>query len=125
MTLTLRAADVRRTETPNATMTTYASPALLGCDLSLWQVEMAPGSRGPLHVVDSEQVWTVVEGRISILADGETTELARGDTIALPGEVERQVVAGAGSRLLVCGHGDAVVRVPGEESPRGTPPWIA
>jgi hypothetical protein len=26
---------------------------------------------------------------------------------------------------LVCGHGSAIAGVPGEDAPRGTPPWIA
>jgi quercetin dioxygenase-like cupin family protein len=122
----VRAADTRRTETPNATMTTHASPTLgASSGLSLWQVEMAADARGPRHVFDSEQLWTVLEGKVCIDIDGDTTDLAEGDTIVLPAGVERQIAASTAARLLVCGHGNAVVRVPGEDAPRGTPPWIA
>jgi quercetin dioxygenase-like cupin family protein len=126
MIATVRAGDSRRTETPNATMTTLASPTLgpTSC-LSMWRVEMTAGAQGPPHVFDSEQLWTVVEGEVSVAVDGQTAALAAGDTIVLPAGVERRISATTAVRLLVCGRGDAVARVPGEEAPRGTPAWIA
>ena len=46
MITTVRAGENRRTETPNATMTTLASPTLGStAGLSMWQVEMAAGAR--------------------------------------------------------------------------------
>jgi quercetin dioxygenase-like cupin family protein len=122
----VRQGDTRRVTTPNATMTTLASPTLGGsAGLSLWQVEMGAGQRGPVHVVDSEQVWTVVAGQVSITVDGAGTELGTGDTLVLPAGLPRQIDALRDVRLLVCGHGDATVSVPGEDSSRGTPPWIS
>jgi quercetin dioxygenase-like cupin family protein len=50
--------------------------------------------------------------------------LSPGDTVVLPAGTERQVTARADAQLIVCGRGDAVVQVPGEAAPRGTPPWI-
>jgi len=123
---TVRAAEGRRTETPNATMTTLASPTLgPTADLSLWRVEMEAGAVGPLHTFDREQLWTVLDGELTITVEGATSDLAAGDTIVIPAAVERQVHARTAARLIVCGHGDAVAAVPGEDAPRGTPPWIA
>jgi quercetin dioxygenase-like cupin family protein len=120
------AAEKRRTETPNATMITLASPTLGGtAGLSLWRVSMRAGSRGPLHVVDSEQVWTVLAGAVTITLGDEEHELRSGDTIVLPASVARRIEATRPAQFLVCGHGTASVSVPGEEAPRGTPPWIA
>ena len=120
------AADKRRTETPNATMITLASPTLGGsAGLSLWRVSMRAGARGPQHVVDSEQLWTVLAGAVTITLGGEAHDLRSGDTIVVPAGVERQVEAVRPAQLLVCGYGTASVSVPGEEAPRGTPPWIA
>lgn len=120
------AAERRRTETPNATMTTFASPTLGATEeLSVWQVEMAAGARGPCHAFDSEQLWTVLEGELSLEVGGVCSDLAEGDTVVLPAEVARQIVAKTSARLLVCGRARAVVRVPGEGAPRGTPRWIA
>jgi quercetin dioxygenase-like cupin family protein len=107
-------------------MTTFASPTLGPTDgLSLWQVEMEAGAAGPPHVFDSEQLWTVLAGELTITVDATPTELAAGDTVVIPAGVERQVNARTAARLIVCGAGDAIVSVPGEEAPRGTPPWIA
>lgn len=122
----VRAAETRRTETPNATMTTLASPTLgASAGLSLWQVEMSAATRGPQHRFDSEQVWTVLQGELSVVVEGEATELGVGDTLVLPADLVRQIIARTDARLLVCGHGDAGVQVSGEDAPRDTPPWIA
>jgi len=123
---TVRAAEGRRTETPNATMTTLASPTLgPSAGLSLWRVEMEPGAVGPLHTFDREQLWTVLDGEVTITVEGASSDIAAGDTIVIPATTERQVHARTAARLIVCGSGDAIAAVPGEEAPRGTPPWIA
>lgn len=122
----VRAADARRTETPNATMTTLASPTLGGGGgLSMWQVEMFAGSSGPRHSFDSEQLWSVQAGRVVVDVGSERCQLEPGDTVSLPAGVERQIHAATDTRILVCGYGGAIVRVPGEPAPRGTPAWIA
>jgi quercetin dioxygenase-like cupin family protein len=122
----VRAGENRRTETPNATMTTLASPTLGStAGLSMWQVEMAAGARGPLHVFDSEQIWTVLEGELSVAVDDQRCGLSARDTVVLAAGVQRQISATTAVRLLVCGRSDAVARVPGEDTSRGTPPWIA
>jgi quercetin dioxygenase-like cupin family protein len=122
----VRADERRRTDTPNATMTTLASPTLgATAGLSMWQVEMDAGARGPEHVFDSEQVWTVLEGELALAATGENIALRAGDTVVLPAGARRQLSAITDVRLLVCGHGNAIVRVPGEDAPCGTPQWIA
>lgn len=122
----VRADETRTTETPNAEMTTLASPTLGQTEgLSLWRVAMREGQRGPLHVFDVEQVWTVLEGRFRIDARAGALELGAGDTVVLPGHVERQITAVEDSVALVAGDGTASVLVPGEDAPRGTPPWIA
>ena len=86
---------------------------------------MTAGASGPLHVFDSEQIWTVLDGELSMVIAGRTETLGTGDTVVVPEGLERQVEAGTDVRLVVCGHGDATARVPGEPEPRGTPSWIA
>lgn len=117
---------VRTTETPNATMTTLASPTLgATTDLSLWEVAMVDGQEGPPHAFDAEQVWHVLEGELAVTVGGAVHPVAAGHTIVLPADVERQVRARGRSRALVAGHGHSRVRVPGEAEGRGTPPWVA
>lgn len=121
----VRAAQARRTQTPNALMTTLASPSQgPTAELSMWLVEMRAGQQGPPHVFDTEQIWHLVQGEAEVMVDARRLALGPGDTVVLPAGAERQVSARADSQLVVCGRGDAVVQVPGEAAPRGTPPWI-
>jgi len=121
----VRAGQARRTETPNALMTTLASPSQgPTAALSMWRVEMRAGQQGPPHVFDTEQVWHLLAGQAEITAGAERLVLGPGDTVVLPAGAERQVSARTDAQLIVCGRGDAVVHVPGEAAPRGTPPWI-
>jgi quercetin dioxygenase-like cupin family protein len=107
-------------------MTTLASPTLGSTvGLSMWEVQMVAGASGPLHVFDTEQIWTVIDGELSVSIGGQSETVRRGDTVVMPAEVERRVFATAETRIVVCGHGDAIARVPGEPEPRGTPAWIA
>lgn len=126
MSYVVRAAECRRSETPVAVMTTHASPTLGATSgLSMWEVEMTESASGPLHVFDSEQIWTVLDGEVSVVIAGQTEILGPGDTVVFPEGCERQVIAMTDVHLLVCGHGGAIARVPGEAEPRGTPAWIA
>jgi quercetin dioxygenase-like cupin family protein len=121
----VRAAQARRTQTPNALMTTLASPSLgPTAGLSMWLVEMRAGQQGPAHVFDTEQIWHLIEGEAEVTVNARTLVLGPGDTVVLPAGAERQVSARTGAQLVVCGHGDAIARVPGEAASRGTPPWI-
>ncbi|MCD2195683.1 cupin domain-containing protein [Actinomycetospora endophytica] len=121
----VRRHHARRVETPNATMTTYASPALGGSIQALWQVEMAPGATGPVHVMDAEQIWTVLTGSAAVTVDGERIELAVGDTLVLAAGRTRQIAADPASGLtaIVTGRGADVAGGPGREPT--VPPWIA
>jgi quercetin dioxygenase-like cupin family protein len=122
----IRRADTRTTVTPNATMTTLASPTIGGTDgRSLWLAEMSAGATGPLHIFDSEQIWTVLDGSVSVTIDGASHALDAGDTVVIPSASERQVHAVSECRLLVSGDGAAIATVVGEDAPRGTPAWIS
>jgi len=120
-----RSEAMRRTETPNAAMTTIASPTQgPTTNLSIWKVDMRAGQQGPRHVFDSEQVWHVVDGEIRIMVEDESTQLRSGDAIVLAADVTRQITALVDTAMIVCGRGDAIATVPGETGSRGTPPWI-
>lgn len=120
------ASETRRTETPNAVMTTLGSPTLGGSEgLSMWTVEMEADAQGPLHRFDREQVWSVQSGAVNFSVDGTDRKLSDGDSIVLPAGALRQVRAIGPSTMVVCGLADAVVSVEGEELPRGVPGWIA
>jgi quercetin dioxygenase-like cupin family protein len=122
---TIRSAEARRTETPNAVMTTHASPTLGGSGQALWQVEMAAGAVGPEHVMDGEQIWLATGGAATVRVGDENVVLAPGDTLVLPADVVRRIAAdpAAGFTAVVSGTGGAHARVPGGEPV--VPAWIA
>jgi quercetin dioxygenase-like cupin family protein len=119
------AAATRRTETPNAVMTTLASPTQGGAAHALWRVDMAPGQAGPAHGFDVEQVWTVIEGGATLMVDGAEHALAPGDTALIPAAVERRVIAGGAgfAAIVVAAPGARATLADGTD--RGVPPWIA
>lgn len=118
------AADTRRTETPNAVMTTLASPSTAETTaLSLWRVELAAGASGPVHTMDSEQIWSVDAGSAVCTVGNVRVELETGDTIRIAADAERQFTSEAGVRFVVCGYADAIART--EANADGVvPPWI-
>jgi quercetin dioxygenase-like cupin family protein len=121
----IRAADARRSETPNAAMTTLASPSQGGAGHAVWRVEMWPGQAGPLHAFDVEQVWTALDGGATVLLDGAEHALGPGDTAVIPGAMARRVVAGdAGFTAIVSSAAGARARL-SDGTDKGVPPWIA
>jgi quercetin dioxygenase-like cupin family protein len=122
----IRNADSRRTETPNAVMTTLASPTLGGARQSLWRVEMRPGQAGPRHRFDSEQTWTAIDGVAELELGDERATLRAGDTALLPADVERRIVAdpAAGFAAIVAGDPTGHALLP-DGTDRGVPAWIA
>jgi quercetin dioxygenase-like cupin family protein len=122
----VKRANARTTVTPNATMTTLASPTLGNTSgRSLWLVDMTAGATGPLHVFDTEQIWTLIDGHAAIEIAGVAHPLDTGDTLVIPGGAKRQVHATTACRMLVTGDATASASVAGESESRGTPAWIS
>ncbi len=115
----------RTTTTPNAVMTTLASPTLGEAATAVWLVDMPAGSQGPEHAFESEVVWSLTDGQATLRVGGEEHALEAGDTVVMPGGEQRRFTAGPDgfSAVVVC-HGDGeVVRGDGESA--GTPPWVS
>jgi quercetin dioxygenase-like cupin family protein len=133
----IRGTETRRTETPNAVMTTLASPTQGNSGQAVWRVEMVAGHAGPLHGIDAEQVWTVLAGGASIEAGTDTATLGPGDTIVLPADVPRRITAHLDAGLSALVAAPASMRayvlsgsVPGPHPPvadadKIVPGWVA
>lgn len=116
----LTAHEARVTATAAATMRTFASPTTdAPVPLAVWRTEMAPGSVGPVHRVDRDQVVVVVAGRLTADVDGEPTSVSAGDALLLPTGARRQLSASGSAALVtitaslpgasaVVGNGDPV-----------------
>lgn len=122
----IRSTESRRSETPAAVMTTFASPDLGGATAPMWKVEAAAGTAGPLHHIDTEQVWAVLEGTVAVTVDGEGADLAAGDTIVIAADAARQFTPGPdGFAAIVTGPAGMQAYMPGKEDAKMTPPWTA
>lgn len=133
----IRSGETRRTQTPNAVMTTLASPTLGDSEQAVWRVEMTPGQSGPLHGIDAVQVWTVLAGGASVEAGNSSVTLEPGDTVVLPADVARRITAHdqAGLVALVAAPADmrayvltgttAGPHVPAADADKVVPAWVA
>ncbi|MGI8712396.1 MAG: cupin domain-containing protein [Solirubrobacteraceae bacterium] len=118
--------QARRTETPNAVMTTLASPTVGGAGRSLWRVEMSPGVAGPSHRFDVEQIWTALGGAATVELDGDRHALVPGDTIVIAPGLPRRVIADQteGFSAIVTAAPEARAAML-DGTDRGVPAWIA
>ncbi|MGW4896989.1 cupin domain-containing protein [Kitasatospora sp. NPDC004240] len=124
----VRGTENRRTETPNGVMTTLATPTQGGAASALWKVEMHPGSVGPLHAFDVEQIWTFLEGSASVELGDTIHTVAAGDTLVLPPDVARRLTAdaSAGFTAVVSAPAGALVRRADDpDTAPFVPAWIA
>ncbi|MFB6892385.1 cupin domain-containing protein [Kitasatospora sp. NPDC056327] len=118
----IRRTDARRTETPNAVMTTFASPTQGGTGLAMWRVEMAGAHAGPRHAMDTEQVWTFLSGSAVVDLDGEELTLGAGDTLVLPAGVPRRVRSDDGFGAVVASPAPSTAHNL-DTGDRVSPPW--
>ena len=112
----------RTTETPNARMTTLASPTVNRSSHALWRVEMEGGAAGPDHRSDVQQVLTVLSGSAEILVDGEPLVLGEGDTAVVHAGARRRITARERLTLMVSAAPTANAILP-DGTDRGTLPW--
>ncbi len=103
----IRNAQRRRTQTPNAVMTTLASPTQGGAATAVWRVDMQPGQAGPLHAIDAEQILTVLEGGAKVRLGAETIRVGPGDTLVMPANLPRQITADAQVGIVAIGAAPA------------------
>ncbi|RKT18201.1 quercetin dioxygenase-like cupin family protein [Streptomyces sp. 1114.5] len=128
--------EARRTETPNAVMTTLGSPTQGTTTLAMWQVEMRPHAQGPLHAMDAEQIWTLLTGSATVALAGETLTLSAGDTLVLPADAARRIATTEGFTAVVASTSPSHAYNPDARTPedactlaprdaqRLLPPWI-
>jgi len=74
------------------------------------QVVLQPGQRGRIHRHQAqEEVYVVLEGRLTLIVEGEETDLGVGELIRVAPRLRRQLVNRGPRRLLLIalgGHGE-------------------
>jgi mannose-6-phosphate isomerase-like protein (cupin superfamily) len=72
------------------------------------QIVLQPGQRGRIHRHGrQEEVYVVLEGTLTLLLEGERTELGVGELIRVAPQVRRQLVNRGPGRLLLLALGGA------------------
>ena len=72
------------------------------------QIVLQPGQRGRIHRhKNQEEVYLVLEGTLTLLLEGERTELAVGEVIRVAPSVRRQLVNRGPGRVVVIALGGA------------------
>jgi quercetin dioxygenase-like cupin family protein len=74
---------------------------VIGESLMTCWIAMEPGAVVAEHSHPNEQLGVVVEGSVSITAEGETREMVTGDAYVVPSDLVHSGVAGAEGVLLV------------------------
>lgn len=72
--------------TPTAEMRRYP-----GSMIAVWRTTTAPGTAGPVHRIDREQVLVVLSGTLSATIDEAVAHAAPGDAVVLPAGAVRQL----------------------------------
>lgn len=121
----IRHTEARRTATPNAVMTTLASPTQGDASYAVWRVDMAPGQAGPLHTFAVEQIYTVLDGAATVEIDDSQTRLGAGDTVVLPGGLPRRFAADPDTGVVAIMAGAPGRAALPDGTDRGVPAWVA
>jgi len=116
----------RSVTTPAATMRTLTSPTSSPeMPAAIWRTDLAAGTSGPEHTIDSDQFVVVVSGAIEVRIADEDHLVGEGDGIKLPAGLTR-VITPADDRpatTITFGGPDAHATV-GDNEPVPVP-WTA
>src|SRR5919107_5624721 len=69
---------------PGTAVTGYAAPSRGASEVSLWQIELAPGSTSPRHHMDREEIFLGLDGHAVAEIGGNEHPLGDGDRLILP-----------------------------------------
>ncbi|WP_261717949.1 cupin domain-containing protein [Streptomyces sp. FZ201] len=87
----IRSSEAVTHEIHGARFVSYATPLTGSKELCAWRGEVPPGTKAPAHTVSKEEILHLLVGTLRITLDGDTADLAAGDTL----------IVNAGSTLAV------------------------
>jgi quercetin dioxygenase-like cupin family protein len=106
------------------TVTGYAAPSRGAAEVSLWEIELAPGSISPRHHMDREEVFLGLDGHAVAEIDGSEHSLGAGDCLILPAGTDftLHVPGRQPFRALACLPAGAQATMAGDGA-TFVPPW--
>jgi quercetin dioxygenase-like cupin family protein len=122
---------ITRTDAPTfeaggTSVIAYAAPSRGAAEVSVWQVELAPGSTSPRHHMDREEVFLGIAGHAVAEVDGTRHDLRAGDCLILPAGTDftMHVPGPEPYRALACVPAGARA-VMAADGATFVPPWAA
>jgi quercetin dioxygenase-like cupin family protein len=122
---------INRTDAPTfdaagTTVTAYAAPSRGAAEVSVWQLELAPGSTSPRHHMDREEVFLGIDGHAVAEIDGTRHDLRAGDCLILPAGTDftMHVPGQQPYRALACVPAGAQA-IMAADGTTFVPPWAA
>ena len=76
------------------TITGYAAPSRGATEVSLWRIELSPGSSSPLHEMDVEEVFLVIDGEAVAVVEETRSTIGTGDCLIVPARTPFILTAG-------------------------------
>jgi quercetin dioxygenase-like cupin family protein len=76
--------DAPTFEAAGTSVIAYAAPSRGAAEVSVWQIELAPGSTSPRHHMDREEVFLGIGGHAVAEVGGTRHDLRAGDCLILP-----------------------------------------
>jgi quercetin dioxygenase-like cupin family protein len=90
----LRASEAPRYSLPGATVIGLAAGSRGARELTTYRVRLEAGAAMPRHRHDHEEVFTVLQGSVTTVLDGQEHPTESGDTVIVPAGTEHYVYAG-------------------------------
>jgi quercetin dioxygenase-like cupin family protein len=122
----IKRSDAPTFEAGGTSVLGYAAPSRGAAELSVWQIELAPGSTSPLHHMDREEVFLGVGGHAVAEVDGARHDLGAGDCLILPAGTDftLHVPGEEPYRALACVPAGALATM-ADDGATFVPPWAA
>jgi quercetin dioxygenase-like cupin family protein len=90
----IRANEAPRYVLPGAVIIGLAARSRGSAELTTYRVRLDAGSAMPRHRHDHEEAFTVIQGNVTTVLDGEEFATEPGDTVIVPAGTEHYVYAG-------------------------------
>jgi mannose-6-phosphate isomerase-like protein (cupin superfamily) len=108
-------------EIGEASITGLASPSRGARDTAAWRIRLNPDHPSPVHSLDREEVFIVLEGALTARFEDHEETAPAGGALIVPARVEFSIMAREAPAEAVC-----MLPVGGQATSEGetfTPPW--
>jgi mannose-6-phosphate isomerase-like protein (cupin superfamily) len=116
----IRADQAPTFELPGLRFTAYAAPSRGSAELCTWKITVSPDQEPVSHILDRDETFLVLEGRLRVTPDGEdlgpgdVAVVPAGETIAVvnPGSVPARAYVAIGAGFTATPHDGQTIRPP-------------